>query len=244
VGHEVDFTMADFVADLRSATPTAAAEQVTPDKEALRQRLAQLARKLQKDMRDRMESDSQFTDDLMNRLMASTKNLIELRRHRLAAALGRLKGQSPTNKLALRQQRLKHVAVAMNRAAMSLAGEKGNRIKSALGRLEAISWPKRVRDRRDKLAAMMTLLQKEMARHLQARRNGWQNAARALAALDPVKVLDRGYAIVTRGDSGAIVKTVAQLEPGARVNIRVSDGTAGAQVDGKGKKGGRQETLF
>ncbi|MDH5510477.1 MAG: exodeoxyribonuclease VII large subunit [Nitrospinota bacterium] len=244
VGHEVDFTIADFVADARASTPTAAAEIVAPEKVALEAQVAELSRKLRLEMRNKLEADSQFVDDLMGRLGATARNMVELHRHKLEAMRGGLRGQNPANKVRMRKERLAQLSTAMIRALTRLAGVKRLQAKTALDRLAAIRPRTLITTRKVELTRMEESLSRSMNLRLRNDRNLIDKSAAALAAYDPAKVLDRGYAIVTRAADGRIVKTLADLAPGAKVSIRVSDGAAGATVDGKPKGGLKQGELF
>jgi exodeoxyribonuclease VII large subunit len=163
VGHETDFTIADFVADLRAPTPSAAAELAVPDQAELRQRVRMRARQLEQALHRRLSLARQATDQQRRALQRlSPQARIDARRQQVDD-LGQRAGRS-----------LEH-ALALHRS--QLAG-------------------------------------------LQAR----------LAALSPVAVLERGYAIVRRQDSGVIVRQVEQVGPGDRLSIRVQDGEFGATV--------------
>ncbi|MDH5637419.1 MAG: exodeoxyribonuclease VII large subunit [Nitrospinota bacterium] len=244
VGHEVDFTIADFVADARASTPTAAAEIVAPEKAALEAQLAELSRKLRLEMRDKLEADSQFVDDLMGRLSATARNMVELYRHKLEAMRGGLRGQNPANKVRIRQERLAQLSIAMGRALTRLAGVKRLKAKTITDRLEAIRPKTWIATRKVELTRIEEALLRGVNLRLGNDRNKIEKLAAALAAYDPAKVLDRGYAIVTRAADGGVIKTVADLAPGTKVSIRVKDGAAGATVDGKSKKGIKQGELF
>ena len=166
VGHETDFTIADFVADVRAPTPSAAAEMAVPDQVELRQRVRMQARQMEQALLRRLSLAQQATD--------------QQRR-----ALQRLSPQAQID--AQRQQ----------------VDDLGQRAGRSLGHALA--------------------LHRSQVDGLQAR----------LAALSPLAVLERGYAIVRRQDSGAIVRQVEQVGPGDRLSIRVQDGEFGAMVGGK-----------
>jgi exodeoxyribonuclease VII large subunit len=163
VGHETDFTIADFVADVRAPTPSAAAELAVPDQTELRQRVRMQARQLEQALRRRLSLARQATDQQQRALQrVSPQARIEARRQQV-------------DDLSQRAGRSLEHALALHRS--QLAG-------------------------------------------LQAR----------LAALSPVAVLERGYAIVRRQESGAIVRQVEQVRPGDGLSIRVQDGEFGATV--------------
>lgn len=162
VGHETDFTIADFAADLRAPTPTAAAAAATPDRRQLAAAVAGLAAIARGRIGDRLADERAGLE-------------------RLAARAGRV---SPDRRLAQYRQRI-----------------------DDLGRQGRLAVLNDLRRRRDRLSGLRL----------------------HLAALDPARVLARGYAIVTRAD-GAVVSSTAHVVPGDAIHVRVTDGEFAAEV--------------
>lgn len=206
IGHEVDVTIADFVADVRAPTPTAAAELLSPDRtewatqfERLRQRLRTLATR-------RLQDAQQALDRLAVRLrnprraLARQATLLaqlqaQLRAHAAAALSGR------RARLAQAQYRLQHVAPTARVARL------GARMDGQHTRL---------------IQAMRTRLrQAEHRLALQAQR---------LDAISPLPTLQRGYAIV-QTEAGHVVRDAATLQVGEKIGIRFAAGTIGARVE-------------
>jgi exodeoxyribonuclease VII large subunit len=208
VGHEVDFTIADFVADRRAATPTAAAEIVVPDRgemaravtaagavleaalvrrvAAARERLARLGQALGAPER-RVRELLQRVDDLGRRAREALGRRLAWDRRELVALGARLARGGPTRDLGRTGERLAGLA---------------ERLRFALG--------VRVRQGRDALA----------------------QAAARLEALSPLACLARGYAIVRRGGpAGPVVRDVAALVPGDAVALVLGRGRARATID-------------
>lgn len=158
VGHETDFTLCDFAADLRAPTPTAAAELATP------YTLLDLNAGLQA---------------YQSRLAASTLNLLTTHKTGLAALGARLRFSSPGRRIQIERQRLDDHA---RRSLSALA----HRISLDGTRLKGLE--------------------------------------RRLTALNPLAVLGRGYAVVTRKQDGSLVSKMEQALPGEHILIRVSDG--------------------
>ena len=244
VGHEVDFTIADFVADVRASTPTAAAEMVAPEKAALERRIAELARKLRLEIRDRLEAESQFVDDLMGRLTTTSRKLVELYRRRLEAVMGGLRGQNPAIRLRQRSERLGHLSTAMGRALWRLAVVKRLEARTAADRLAAVRPMTWTYARKVEVARIGQGLLRGMSQRVKNSRSVIDKHSASLAAFDPARVLARGYSIVTRAADGRIARSVADLAPGTKVTIRVSDGATGATVDGEPGKKIKQGELF
>ena len=163
VGHETDFTIADFVADLRAPTPTAAAVLATPDLAEVRSRFS----------------------SLLAALAESLAALVRESRWGLAAQVARLRGLSPAARLLSFRQRVDELG-------LRTAAE----IKHSL------------RLRRERLNGLVQRMQ----------------------GVSPAGVLARGYALVTEAKTGRVVRSAAQVGPGDRVEVRVSDGAFGAEV--------------
>jgi exodeoxyribonuclease VII large subunit len=89
VGHETDFTIADFIADVRAPTPTAAASMASPDREALCDAVAALKRRLARDLRRQLETRAQRLDSLSRRLLTPAQR-IERQQRELAALARRM----------------------------------------------------------------------------------------------------------------------------------------------------------
>ena len=208
VGHEVDVTLADFAADVRAPTPSAAAELVTPDRVEVAALLATRRRRLDARLLERLGADGR----------------------RLAAERRLLDRLSPAVQLAQSRER---AGVLLDRATRAATAAVSRRRVSEAGlraRLDPIL-PARVgrdRARLERAFGMLPLL----ARGRVARGAARLDSARAaLAALGPQATLDRGYAIVRRGRDGRIVRDPAEVGPGDPLAIRVAAGEIGARVE-------------
>ncbi len=209
VGHEVDFTIADFVADARAATPTGAAELVSPDAREWRARRDAALRRLTLVARGRLREERQALAWLMRRLPHPLRRLAELRRRRqeLLARLAR----AWSARLSGARQRL--AALQARRARLHPAQRLRPHRDTALtlrARLER-AWRSEATRRRDRLAAIV----------------------RALEAVGPQRTLDRGYAIVTRDTDGALLRDPAQVASGDRVTARLARGALPLKVVGE-----------
>ncbi|BCK87379.1 exodeoxyribonuclease 7 large subunit [Sideroxyarcus emersonii] len=210
VGHETDFTIADFVADLRAATPTAAAQAVVPDRQELQQRLVQQRRHLARAAMRQFEQRMQQVDFLQRRLVHPAQRIRQQserldglqQRVRLAQTYAMQHQQARCNVL---WQRLRALRPEISRAREQHA----NRAR------RLISVMRNLLDRHD---ARLVALQQ----HLQF--------------LDPQQVLARGYSLV-RDARGDIVASSEQLAPGELLDITFAQGGARAVVQ---EKRGRQ----
>ena len=186
VGHEPDVTIADYVADVRAATPSNGAELAVPDQTEERERLAQLNHRLARALRVRLEGAR-----------------LELKRLKSSRALQN--GKAP-----IQDRRL---AVDALRRRMGLA--LGHDAEKARQRLDA---------QRGRLPLAL--------KHRTAEQRGRLGRLSAgLDALSPLKVLGRGYAVARRGEG--VVSSIAQAQPGDRLDILVSDGVLNCEVKEK-----------
>ncbi|HEV2218923.1 MAG TPA: exodeoxyribonuclease VII large subunit [Casimicrobiaceae bacterium] len=202
VGHEVDFTICDFVADVRAATPTAAAALVVPDREALRNVVGPLGQRVARAWRHGIDTRAQRLDLAAQHLVHPAARLAQQaeRTQRLAERLARahaLQRDRWLQRVAVAQARLLRELRAPVPQVLRLAAASRDLAKAARNRLARISVDV-------------------------------ERMADALAHLGPVAVLDRGYAIVQqRGD---IVTDSRQLAVGENLSLTFARGHAQAEV--------------
>jgi exodeoxyribonuclease VII large subunit len=207
VGHEVDFSISDFVADVRAPTPSAAAELLSPDAaqwqvrfEAMRQRVQQaIVRQQQQAQKEleglrarlrhpgqRLQQMAQRLDELELRLSHTRRHQLERRQARLGQLVARLQRHAPQAQL----QRLQ------------------SRQQGLEGRLH-----------------------QAMQEGLMASKNRLGLAVRTLEAVSPLATLHRGYAIVTREADGALIEQSKQVEPGQQIRAQLSEGELLCRVE-------------
>jgi exodeoxyribonuclease VII large subunit len=208
VGHEVDFTIADFVADLRAPTPSAAAEMAIAARDEFCSRL----------------------DRLRERLHQSARTGLQ-RRRVLLHTLERRRGLAsfPT-RLALRSRHIAELSHQLRAAmASSLARcERDHRARQM--RLEAHDMRRRLLAVRTRLAAAGGRLDTAMRRGLDRAQARIATLAARLESLSPLAVLGRGYAVCWNDDRTAVIRRAAAVNPGEHVRVRLHEGELFCEV--------------
>jgi exodeoxyribonuclease VII large subunit len=209
VGHETDVSITDFVADLRAPTPSAAAELVTPDQAALKAAFSKSGRQLAMRMRDRLEAESQKLDHGSHRL------------HQ----------KHPSAELARQKERLQLQHSLLTRGAKLRLTEHSRQLNMLAGRLNANRPDRILTLLRDRLQSAKKSIDHGIITAVQARSERLSSLARTLQAVSPLETIGRGYAVITRADTGEVVSSTDRAKPGDRIFARVSDGKLGCTVN-------------
>jgi exodeoxyribonuclease VII large subunit len=204
VGHEVDWSIACLVADVRAATPSQAAELVVPDFAARRDRLDEALRRLGLGIRNRLKGH-------------------EARVARLAQRV-----RAPERALKQRQQQLDELHERIESAVRARV-ESAAKLTDALERRLSARHPRTVlAAARQQLSPLPIHLNAAMRRFLQTERGALAVAAQKLDAISPLAVLSRGYAIALH--NGVAVRDAEQLKNGDRIEVRLAHGEVEADV--------------
>ena len=207
IGHETDFTIADFVADVRAPTPSAAAQLVSPDQQSLLQQLsAQLAR-----LRLGMQ-----------------RQLSHANQHHAAAAR-RLQQTHPGTRLHQQAQRLDELEQRMRLALGHSVRESQQQLAAINARLQRVNAGQVVAQLTQRCAQLAQHLRRAMIDTLNHCNQRLALAQRALDAVSPLAVLGRGYALVVTPD-GRLIKQAVSLHVGDALDIRLADGRVQATV--------------
>ncbi|NEZ04165.1 exodeoxyribonuclease VII large subunit [Wenzhouxiangella sp. XN201] len=207
VGHETDVTIADFVADLRAPTPTAAAVAATPDGPELLKRLRRLDTEIGRSMQRRLQEGMQRLDHAESRLKQQhpERRLDELARRR--EELSRRAEGAIKRQLDACQRRLQGLETR-------LAGRHPRRQIEQLGQ---------------QISTLRTRLDRAAQFNLERRRQQLASVVRALNSVSPLAVLERGYAVV-RSDSGQALTQRDQFTKGNKINILMDEFEVDAEV--------------
>jgi len=207
IGHEVDFSIADFVADQRAATPSAAAELVSPDAREWRQRRDNALRRLQLLMNGRLREDRQSLAWLLRRLRHPSRHILLLReRHN---TLSKRLRRAQAEHLARRRQRLSELLLRL----------RGNDPRTLLNA------------RQQQAKELLARLQRTMQQFVSTRRQTLQAHIRTLETVSPQATLDRGYAIVTMAKTNQLIQSAQQIHLGDQLNTRLARGRFVSTVD-------------
>ncbi|HEY6545505.1 MAG TPA: exodeoxyribonuclease VII large subunit, partial [Dokdonella sp.] len=202
IGHEVDFTIADFAADLRAPTPSAAAELLVPDAAELIATLRRQAARL-----------AQFQ-----------RRMLELRAQRLDHLLARLNAQRPQARLLRAEDRLRQLHRRLSSGARANVDRSDSRLALLRTRMLAQHPLARLERGAERARALRGRLDVGMRAGIEQRRSRLAELARTLHAVSPLATLERGYAILTERETGRVVRSSAQVRVGMKMQARVCDG--------------------
>ena len=211
IGHEVDFTIADFVADLRAATPSAAAELIVPHQEELIEKFEQFKNSLLYWIQDYLSTLYQSIDWIIQRLgflhpkqaiQRNKQQLVELRRRAQSTILLKLSNQH-------------------------------NQLNKLLIRLENQSPKARVNEAKIQLFNMNRNLRRLLFMQLEQHNHQLKALTRTLEAVSPQGTLNRGYSIVTRASNSQIIRYADQVTDHEKILIQLAKGRLSAHIDKK-----------
>ena len=210
VGHEIDFSIADFVADLRAPTPSAAAELLVPDAVAISRHLQQLQQRLLTLQQRKLQGHAQRLDHLFTRLQT----------------------QRPQARLARDHERLLHLQRRLSAVLREQSQRRHTRLERLHARLLALHPRARLPLLARRLAEQDQRLRRAIAYTLERQQTALRHAGHALHAVSPLATLERGYAILF-DDAGHVVRSSANVTDGDTLKARLADGELKLRVLGE-----------
>jgi exodeoxyribonuclease VII large subunit len=230
VGHEVDVTIADLVADVRAATPSNAAELVVPDRRALLAELEAKVRGMERALDARLDR-ARVRLERLTRRVADPRRALGRGRQRLFALDAAL-----TQRVRRKQGRARDQLDALTRrlakldARTRLARDRA-RLAQLTERLRRVDARARLAVARRRLDALDARLAHAAEQLVERRREALHRATTQLRALSPLEVLSRGYAIALDAETGRALVDARTVTPGAAVRIRLARGALDARVE-------------
>jgi len=208
VGHETDFTIADFVADLRAATPTAAAELAVPHIQELKSQLAGHRQRMEQAVRYRVQARK----DRLQRVKRSPFFMYP-RKYMLDQA-----------------QRLDRLTEQLEERMRRATGKHGARLSKLQGALGVHDPRERAAYAAKRLQGAAKSLEGAMAVVINGKRLKLHGMIKQLDALSPLKVMARGYSLVYDESEGRLIKSIQEVQPGDVVKVKVADGQLDCHV--------------
>ncbi len=208
VGHEIDFTIADFVADLRAATPSAAAELITEGAFASRE----------------------FVADASDRLRQLARQHVEAAEESFAQVQHRLALAHPRRRLQEWAQRLDDAGIALGRETKTRLREQRQRLQQASIGLLRLKPAALLALRREQLTPLRHRLQEQVRHRLDRLRQRHAALTDRLRLLSPENVLARGYSITTEAATGRVIRKAGETQPGQTLKTRLHEGEVLSKV--------------
>jgi exodeoxyribonuclease VII large subunit len=209
VGHEIDFTISDFVADFRAATPSAAAEIISQGFFASRD----------------------FVAAAQDRLSGAVRAQFKAKQLQFSKLSQQLARSHPRRKLEQRIQRLDELHLVLGRYAKSQWRQAATRLSGLVNRL-ARTRPNQVLDaRKQKLTMLHEMLGREALSRFQHLKVEFARTESKLKLLSPRNVLERGYSITFQREDGRVVRDSSELKHGDRIRTLLRSGSVESTVD-------------
>jgi exodeoxyribonuclease VII large subunit len=209
IGHEVDTTIADLVADLRAATPSHAAQLLWPERSGYIQTL----------------------DELETKLLNSWKARLDGLEYKLSSLHQALSWLSPKGYLLRRQEQLLTLGRSLHRLSRDILRPKEDRLQHALGDLRRLGKAARLQRDLDRLTHLASRLQNGMRSLVQTKEHQLQDGLAAMSGLDPYLPLRRGYSLARLGASGEILRRAEQVHAGDLLEITAQEAIIRARVE-------------
>ena len=209
VGHEIDFTIADFVADVRAATPSAAAEIIT----------------------EGVFSSCKFITEISGWLRQQAGRQLERKREAAGQFAQRVQRRHPRRELQERWQHIDELRTSLQRCGQHDLERQRRAVRHLSERLMRLRPGQVLRQRGQILQLETQRLQAVVGRRMEECRRRAEHLARQLKLLSPEQVLARGYSITTDAGTGRVVRVAGDVSAGARLRTRLGDGELISRVE-------------
>ena len=252
IGHEVDFTIADFVADLRAATPSAAAERLAPVLRDLELSLQTTAGRLRKSVERQILADRQRLQRLgarladprrilgqkqlhfseqTERMVRAIRQSAVIRREQMRALQERLLRQRPQARLLRNRGQLAGLSERLRASVWESIQQRRHRLATARLELERSSPKSLVQKNHRALIALRSRLSEQARNRASLEERRFHTLGARLEAMSPLKVMARGYSVVFRRDDQRVVRSASQVSPGDPVEIKLAGAGCEAPED-------------
>jgi exodeoxyribonuclease VII large subunit len=255
IGHEIDFTIADFVADARAPTPSGAAELVAPDRNACLEALARTSERMsacvRRELRSvkarldgallrlklvhpgvRLSQQAQKLDELEQRLAGAVNREVRTIGTRLGSAVQRLNQAHPGLRLVQQVRRLDDLESRLSSSVRAMMQSDRNRVSDLFARLVQHSPDHLVREYRLRHESFDSRLRHAWKEYYSRRENRLGLAINTLNTASPLATFARGFAMVTRAD-GMLVRDAGSVNVGDEIEARLANGKLKARVTEK-----------
>ncbi len=200
VGHEIDFTIADFVADQRAPTPSAGAELLSPDQDQLQQQLDRFQQRIQHSMQQQLLRYQYLLKDKQSRLI-HPRALIQQQKQQFIFA---------------KQQ--------LTQAMQYYVANKTHRVNTQRQRLLAFPWQKIQAHYQQILLQTTQRLKHSMRQQLEAKKQQLIQSSQQLHDISPLNTLKRGYAVLEDPQQNTLIHSVKQIQPKQTIHVTLQDG--------------------
>lgn len=200
VGHEIDFTIADFVADARAATPTAAAELITPDRVDTLEIIAHKKHQLTKSIRGQLQNLYQIIDFCEKRL------------------------KSPYQQLQEYQRQLDFISHGLKKSQHYFLSQLHSTVMQTAQKLQHNAPQHQIQNYQHQLLLQLTKMKTLIKQQLSEKKSRFGQLITALDAISPLATLQRGYSIVTDSNSGVVLRSAKNCHQGDKITAKLAEG--------------------
>ncbi|MCZ0704095.1 exodeoxyribonuclease VII large subunit [Natronobacillus azotifigens] len=209
VGHETDSTIADFAADVRAATPTAAAELAVPSQAELIDKICRLQQTIHRQMKQKTSAD-----------------LEKLERLKKSYAF-----RYPRQLITQKEQELDRLLERLNRQTSNTHKQKQEQLQQLVDRISRSHPMKQLEEAKEQLLHTKQQVTRSFSQLYQTKVEHFTKQLEKLEILSPLSIMRRGYTISYRND-GKMIKSVKQVQPGEQISVKLTDGSVDCQVWG------------